>query len=68
MTAHCKWCPFPGCDSCAHKGGETVSTTPTGTPVLTCGLRSRAHSISIGHCRACGRPIGELDLFTEWRA
>ena len=20
MTAHCEWCPFPGCDSCAYKG------------------------------------------------
>ncbi len=25
MTAHCEWCPFPGCDSCAYKGGETVT-------------------------------------------
>ena len=23
--AHCEWCPFPGCDSCAYKGGETVT-------------------------------------------
>ncbi len=25
MTAHCEYCPFPGCDSCAYKGGETVT-------------------------------------------
>ena len=25
MTTHCEWCPFPGCDSCAYKGGETVT-------------------------------------------
>ena len=25
MTDHCEWCPFLGCDSCAHKGGETVT-------------------------------------------
>ena len=25
MTAHCEWCPFPDCDSCAYKGGETVT-------------------------------------------
>ena len=25
MTDHCPGCPFPGCDSCAYKGGETVT-------------------------------------------
>ena len=23
--SHCEWCPFPGCDSCAYKGGENVT-------------------------------------------
>lgn len=23
--SHCEWCPFPDCDSCAYKGGETVT-------------------------------------------
>jgi hypothetical protein len=25
MTAHCEWCPFPGCDSCAYKGGDALA-------------------------------------------
>ena len=24
MTAHCEWCPFPDCDSCAYKGGDAL--------------------------------------------
>jgi DNA modification methylase len=34
MTAHCEWCPFPGCDSCAYKGHERVvllAACPPGT-------------------------------------
>ena len=35
MTAHCEWCPFPGCDSCAYKGGETVTAQQdSGAPSL----------------------------------
>ena len=35
MTPHCEWCPFPGCDSCAYKGGETVTAQQdSGAPSL----------------------------------
>jgi len=38
MTAHCEWCPFPGCDSCAYKGGETVTAQQdSGAPSLYTG-------------------------------
>ncbi len=30
MTAHCEWCPFPGCDSCAYKGHERRIATALG--------------------------------------
>lgn len=32
MTAHCEWCPFPGCDSCAYKGWRRSEPAVIQTP------------------------------------
>ena len=39
MTAHCEWCPFPGCDSCAYKGHERhLPPAPTGLTFTAYGI------------------------------
>lgn len=53
MTAHCEWCPFPGCDSCAHKGGETV----------TAQRDSGASTLYTGECKTA--PAGNRGLTTR---
>ena len=41
--SHCEWCPFPGCDSCAYKGGETVTAQQdSGASTLYTGERKTA--------------------------
>ena len=43
MTDHCPACPFPGCASCAYKGGETVTAQQdSGASTLYAGERKTA--------------------------
>ena len=35
--SHCEWRPFPGCDSCAYKGGDALrSEGGTAIPAHVC--------------------------------
>ena len=32
--SHCEWRPFPGCDSCAYKGGDALRSDRRGVWVV----------------------------------